>query len=311
MSSDTLVQELLASAGINPRHVLADDVARLEVHGNQVVGSHLVPGLRVDVDERDDGIAAQIRVEEGVRIPKPVHICFGLLPEKGLQHIVLDIRIEEKASASVLAHCTFPNAVDVTHKMDAEITVEPGATYNYFERHVHGQDGGVLVVPKAHVVLHEGARYKTEFELIKGRVGQIDIDYATECEANSVLEMVARIGGRGNDRIIIRETGHLKGEYARAVLQSSIALREEASAEVYNTLTASANGATGHVDCKEIVQGHGLAKAVPVVEVNHPGAHVTHEAAIGSVDSRQLETLLSRGLSEDDAVDLIIEGLLT
>ncbi len=142
-------------------------------------------------------------------------------------------------------------------------------------------------------------------------MGGIDLDYVTDCAAHSVLEMLARVGGRGDDRITIRETCHLNGEYARAVLQSNIALRENASAEVFNTITASANGARGHVDCKEIVQGNGLAKAVPIVEVNHPGAHVTHEAAIGSVDSKQLETLLSRGLSEDDAVDLIIEGLLS
>jgi Fe-S cluster assembly scaffold protein SufB len=47
------------------------------------------------------------------------------------------------------------------------------------------------------------------------------------------------------------------------------------------------------------------------VEVLHPKAHVTHEAAIGSVDNKQLETLMSRGLSEDDAVDVIINGLLS
>ena len=54
-----------------------------------------------------------------------------------------------------------------------------------------------------------------------------------------------------------------------------------------------------------------VAKAVPIVEVNDPTAHVTHEAAIGSVDSKQLQTLLSRGLTEDQAVDLIIEGMLS
>ena len=48
---------------------------------------------------------------------------------------------------------------------------------------------------------------------------------------------------------------------------------------------------------------------MPVVEVNHPLAHITHEAAIGSVDSKQLQTLMSRGLDEDEATDLIIEGL--
>ena len=76
-------------------------------------------------------------------------------------------------------------------------------------------------------------------------------------------------------------------------------------------MSASAARARGHVDCKEIVVGQAFAKAVPIVEVSHPTAHVTHEAAIGSVDSKQLQTLLARGMSEDDATDLIIEGLLS
>jgi len=59
------------------------------------------------------------------------------------------------------------------------------------------------------------------------------------------------------------------------------------------------------------VQDNGVATAVPVVEVRHPKAHITHEAAIGSVDSKQLETLMSRGLNEDDAVEIIINGLLS
>ena len=78
-----------------------------------------------------------------------------------------------------------------------------------------------------------------------------------------------------------------------------------------NTLNASAADARGHVDSKEIVQDQATASAVPVVNVSHPRAHVTHEAAIGSVDSKQLETLMARGLSEDEAVDLIIEGMLS
>ncbi|MDQ1256903.1 MAG: hypothetical protein QG656_1503, partial [Candidatus Hydrogenedentes bacterium] len=243
MTNDDVVQRLLEAAEIPAAHVLSDDVARLQVHENKVVGAHLVPGLEVDVDEKPDGIAARITVKEGVHIAKPVHICFGLLPENGMQHIVLDIRVEAGADASVQAHCTFPNAVNVTHKMDAEITVAAGARYSYFERHVHGQGGGVLVVPKAHVTLGDRARYKTEFELIKGRVGSIDIDYVTDCGPHSVLEMVARIWGRGDDRIAIHETGNLNGEHSRAVLQSYIALRDHAQAEVYNTITASAQGA--------------------------------------------------------------------
>jgi len=312
MSKSTeTVQQLLQSIGVDDPHQLGENTARLQVHGNTVVGSHLVPGLDVDVDELDEGIAARIVVQEGAVIEKPVHVCFGLLPEEGLQYINLHVDIQADSQVSILAHCTFPNAKKVEHRMDAAINVAPGARYSYFERHVHGPYGGVLVVPKAKVLVKEGARFKTEFELIKGRAGEIAFDYEAECQAGSVLEMLARIKGVEDDRINIRETAHLTGENARAALTSHIALRNRACAEVYNELTATAAGARGHVDCKEIVQDQAQARVVPVVDVRHPKAHVTHEAAIGSVDSKQLETLLSRGLDEDAAVDVIIEGLLT
>lgn len=310
MSDAAVAQELLASLGEFGGHISGDDVAHLEVHGNEVVGAHLVPGLEVDVDSLDDGISAHIHLDRGARLAKPVHLCFGMLPETGLQRIVMDVEVEEGAAASVLAHCTFPNAVDITHRMDAEVRIAPGATYEYFERHLHGREGGVLVVPRTRVQLGEGARFKTEFELIKGQAGVIEFDYEVDSAADSLLDMVARIWGRGKDRIFIHETGRLNGENARAVLQTHIAVQDQALAEVYNTLTASAAGARGHVDCKEIVQGGAVAKAVPIVEVHHPRAHITHEAAIGSVDSKQLQTLMARGLGEERATDLIIDGLL-
>jgi len=302
-------RELLASLGAFGAHV-GDDVAHLEVHGNEVVGAHLLPGLEADVEQRDDGVEMWLRLRRGARIANPVHLCFGMLPKEGSQHIVMHVEAEEDSFASVQAHCTFPNAVAITHTMDADVTVGPGATYEYFERHLHGAEGGVIVVPKTRVKVGEGGRFKTEFELIKGQAGEIDFDYEVDCEANAVLDMITRIIGRGRDRIRIRETGHLNGAESRAVLQSHLALRDDAVADVYNRLTASAPGARGHVDCKEIVQGRAVATATPIVEVSHPLAHVTHEAAIGSVDSRQLQTLMSRGLDEEAATDLIIEGLL-
>lgn len=311
MSKKAIADQILATLPVFDPHQLSSDVARLIVHANEVVGLHGVPGLEVDARELPDGIDARIRIRRGVRIEKPVHLCFGLLAASGLQKIVLDLEAEEGSRASVQAHCTFPNAADVTHRMDAEIRIGPGAEYAYFERHVHGPGGGVLVLPKARVSVGEGARFKTEFELLEGRVGKIAIQYEATCEARSTTEMVARIIGRGDDEIRIDERAALVGANSTAVLQTYIALRERSTAEVRNTLSASAAGARGHVDCKEIVQEEARANAVPVVQVSHPAAHVTHEAAIGSVDSKQLQTLLARGLTEDSAVDLIIQGLLS
>ncbi len=308
MQSTELIDALYASTG----ETCSTDpnVAHIEIHGNQVLGAHLVPGLEVEAEELDEGINAQIRVRRGTVIETPVRICFGLIPAKGVQRINMDIAMEEDARAAVMASCSFPNAVDILHTMDAVVRVAPGAEYAYHERHVHGVEGGVRVVPKTKVILEEGARFHTDFELIRGMVGQVDIDYEAVCHARSVLEMSARISGRKRDQIKIHEKAELVGEAARAVLQTNIAVRDQATAEILNTLIATAPHARGHVDCKEIVQDRATAKAVPIVEVRDPRAHVTHEAAIGSVDGKQLETLMARGLDEDGATELIIEGLL-
>ncbi|MFO7899486.1 MAG: SufD family Fe-S cluster assembly protein [Planctomycetota bacterium] len=307
-----LIEQLYESIGKSPHDVRGDErVARIEVHKNEVLGVHLVPGLEVDADETATGLDASITVTRGSVIEKPVQVCFGMMPETGLQEIVLDIRTEEDARAAIVAHCTFPFARDVTHTMEARIRVGPGSEYAYFERHVHGPEGGVLVIPKTTVTVEAGGRFSTEFELIKGRVGTIDLDLEATCKAGSVMDVTARIAGRGDDRIKLNEVGHLVGEGARGALTSHIAVRDTARAEILNTLTASAPFARGHVDCKEIVQDEAVARAVPTVEVNHPQAHVTHEAAIGSVDAKQLETLMSRGLDEDAASALIIQGLLS
>ncbi len=309
--SEAIIQEILDSIRMHRSVLHSPDVAHLVIDHNKVISSHTLPGLEVNVKELVDGIEAEIHLAEGATIEKPVHMCFGMLPKSGMQRINLRIRLEKRSKIAITAHCTFPNAVDVQHLMDARIDIGEGADYSYFERHVHGPEGGVQVVPKAVVDVGKGARFRTEFELLRGRVGTIDIDYETTCHENSVMEMTARINGTEADVIKIREVGHLVGEGARGALTSKIAVRDRARAEVYNRLTASAPYARGHVDCKEIVQDEAVAHAIPIVEVNHPKAHVTHEAAIGSVDTKQLETLMARGLDEDAASELIIQGLLS
>ncbi len=308
MSKQAAIDTLLSTINMH-RHDFGDNTAHVEIHGNHVLNTTLVDGLKVEAQETERGVDVDILVEAGTVIEEPVYFCFGML-ENGLQHIRMNVRFGKHAKAHFISHCSFSNADEVEHIMDANIHLEEGAEYTYFERHVHSMDKGIKVIPKAKVTLDAHSRFSTEFELIKGRVGLIDIDYEAECGPYSVLELLSRISGRQDDVIRIREAGNLSGEYSRGVLTSNIAVRDHATAEIYNELTATAEGAAGHVDCNEIVQDQAHAKAIPIVDVRHPKAHVTHEAAIGSVDSKQLQTLMSRGLSEDEAVEMIIQGLL-
>jgi hypothetical protein len=310
MSSKELAKDITGSAGIESDIFKQKDIAHLLIHHDQVVGKHAVEGLEINTKHIENGIKIHLRLKQGTKVKNPVQMCFGMMPEKGTQRIELDAVIEKDAHIEVLAHCTFPNAENVKHLMDATLTLEENASYKYYERHIHSDKGGVQVIPKAKINLGKHARYVSDFELLKGRVGLIDIDYETNCDAYSKLEMNARVNASHDDIVKIKEIGHLNGAQSHGVLLSRVAVRDQAQAEIYSELTASAPYARGHVDCKEIVKDHGVVSAIPIVKVNHPKAHITHEASLGSVDSKQLQTLMARGLTEDDATDLIIQGLL-
>ena len=283
------------------------EIAHLVINENKVLSQNIIDGMQVDVKEKEKGVNISMLVYE--TIEKPVHLCFGIMREKKLQEINMNIEIKDGVKVGFISHCILPRK-NTRHVMNSLIHIGERAEYSYTEKHIHGLEGGIEVYPKTSVKMERKAKFKTDFELIKGRIGLLDIDYEIEVGEEAIMEMVTKASGYKDDIIKIKEIGYLYGRRARGVLKSRIAARDNAKAEVYNKMVAMGAYARGHVDCKEIIKDNGTAIAIPVVEVRHPKAHVTHEAAIGSVDEKQLETLMARGLSEEEAAELIIEGLL-
>jgi Fe-S cluster assembly scaffold protein SufB len=287
-----------------------NEIAHLVASGHTILSMNSVEGLEIDARETTTGISARVTVREGVKIKNPVHLCFGVLHKKGTQKIRMDVRLEKNASAHFMAHCIFPKAEKVRHIMDAEVQIGKNAEMRYAETHYHGPDGGIEVIPKSVVKIGNGGRYFTDFTLTTGRVGKLGIDYTVEAGENAVTELTARVFGHANDNIDIKEKVVLAGKNSRGIIKTRVAIEDDATAEVTGITEGNAEGARGHVDCMEIVKDRAVAKAVPIVNVTHPLAKVTHEAAIGSVDKRQMETLMAHGLTPEEAVDVIVKGIL-
>lgn len=298
-------------AGGDRSALLNKDVAKLVVHENRVLSADGVPGVRLRYEPKENGIMAELLVEEGIKVKHPVHLCFGILPEEGLQEIELQVEVGSGAEVRVIAHCIFPNAVHIIHKMDAVITIGDNASFNYGETHYHGDFGGIEVIPKAKITLGEKALYENTFSLVEGCVGKLDFDYEVFSGARSVTELIAKVYGKKDDIIKIAERVNLDADGARSLIKTRVVLTDRATAEVIGETYGNAPYARGHVDCIELVNGQqAVAKAIPIVVVTNEKAKVTHEAAIGSIDRRQIETLMARGLDENEAVDVIVRGIL-
>jgi uncharacterized protein len=150
----------------------------------------------------------------------------------------------------------------------------------------------------------------SDFSLTSGRVGKLRIDYSVDVEARAIAELTAKVFGHAEDEIRISEAVVLSGEQARSLIRTRVALEGHAKAQITGRTDGNAEGARDHVDCMEIVRDQAVAEAIPIVRVTRPLAKVTHEAAIGSIDQTQLETLMAHGLTPEQAVEMVVAGML-
>lgn len=286
------------------------ELASLVISGNKVLNANGTEGIVLETQETEHGVDVKMTIQKGYKIPNPVHLCFGLIPEEGLQQINMNFVAEEDSAVELVAHCTFPNAVKIIHRMDAQMHVGKNASLKYIETHFHGPHGGIQVIPKAHIQIEEGGSYSTNFSLVSGRVGYLEFDYSVDAEKDSICELVTKVYGKKDDKIKILEKVALNGENARSVIKSRLAITDNAESVFRGVTEGHAPRSRGHVDCLEVIQGNAKAEAIPIVRVDNPLAKVTHEAAIGCVDKKEVETLMARGLEEDEAIDVIVKGML-
>lgn len=297
-------------AGGDPEALKLPEVATLVVSGNQVLASHSIPGVHLEAEPLEQGVHARIIIDPGTNVQHPIHLCFGVIPAEGVQQIEAEYEIGAGAQVKFLAHCSFPNAVQVEHRMNADIHVGRNASLTYTEEHYHGQTGGIDVRPVSKVVVEEGGQFTSNFVLTRGRIGSLNMDYEVDAGKDAVAELVTKAYGSGDDHVKVLEYIRLNGENARGLAKSRIAVKDHATSEVNTTTEGNAPGARGHMDCTEIVRDQAVAANNPLVKVTHSQAQVTHEAAIGTVNRKEMETLMARGLDEAETVDLIIRAMI-
>ncbi|MCD6106695.1 MAG: SufD family Fe-S cluster assembly protein [Caldisericaceae bacterium] len=286
------------------------NIPSIVIGGNKVLGKNQIKGLIIHSVPTSNGVDVKITVKSGTKVLYPMALCFGVIPKEGTQIINMETTIENNAGMNAISHCVFPNAEHIVHKMNYKINIGQNSFFRYKEIHFHGSKGGVEVIPYTKGTVGENSLFISTFTLKEGRVGKLDIKYDIDIMKKGKLELYSKVWAKEDDKVQIEEKGNLQGDEARALIKSRVVLEDEAKSKVLSVLNAYAPYSRGHVDCTEIVQDNAVAEAIPIVGVFNHLAKVTHEAAIGSIDSKELETLEARGLSKEEAVKIIVEGLL-
>lgn len=286
-------------------------IASIIISGDKVVGLNNVPGVELVPETIENGVHAKMIVKKGTKLSFPVHVCTGYLQRDGYQRVIFDIVIEDDAEAHFVAHCVFPWTKNFTHDALMNVVVGKNAKMSYSDEHYHADTGTVNLITVSRVTVESNGLYVNRFTLTKTRVGKMRLDFSVELRERAVADVSARVKASGDDVVDVHEKIDLVGAESRGMVSTTIVALDKAKARVVNEAYGRGDNAKAHIKCEEITKGSDVeVSTVPILKVFNEKSELTHEASIGRVNTKQLETLMSKGLDEDEAVELIIKGLL-
>lgn len=123
--------------------------------------------------------------------------------------------------------------------------------------------------------------------------------------ANFETVVLAKKGSVG-----LNDTTYLNGEESRAISRIRMVGDRESKIVAKSAMIANDAG-TGHLDCMGLLlDKNSSIQAIPELINRNKNASLTHEASVGKISEEILNYLRTRGLSKDEAIDLVVAGFL-
>lgn len=249
-----------------------------------------------------------IRSLPGRKIAEPVQACL-YISEEGLSQNVHNLVIAEEGSEMhIITGCsTSPHLIRGLHVGISEFYVKKGATLHFTMVHQWGEK--IEVRPRSVIHVEEGGVVVSNF-ISLGPVGSLQMYPVTYLDGenavarfNSILVAVPGSELDVGSKVVLRKAGARAEIISRAVTTGgTVIARGEMHGEV--------EGVKGHLECKGLILKDGVMRAIPELTGYVPGIEMSHEAAVGKIDQREIEYLMARGLDEETAVSTIVRGFL-
>ncbi|MFO7930757.1 MAG: SufB/SufD family protein [Thermodesulfobacteriota bacterium] len=249
-----------------------------------------------------------IRSFPGAVVKEPVQSCL-YISEEGLSQNVHNIVIaEENSEMHIITGCaTAPNLRAGMHVGISEFYVKKNATLHFTMIHRWGEK--IEVRPRSFVHVEEGGTIVSNYISLSpvGSLQTYPVAYLDGKDSvarfNSILVSPPGCELDVGSKVVLSHPGARAEIISRAITTGgTIIARGE--------MDAQSEGVKGHLECKGLILKEGIMHAIPELIGRVPGVDMSHEAAVGKIDQREIEYLMARGLDEESAVSTIVRGFL-
>ncbi len=252
-----------------------------------------------------------IYVPKGVNVELPLQAYFRMNEQQGGQFEHTLIVVDEGAELHYIEGCSSPKySKNSLHAGCVELHVLPGATMTYTS--IENWSKNVYNLNTKRAIVHKNASVRW----LNGNMGSC----RTMLYPCSVLlgeyarseSIGIAFAGEGQNQDTGSKAIHVASHTSSIIKSKSIS--KDGGISSYRGLvrvTENAKHCKSNVQCDALLMdGQSISNTYPSMNINNATVRMEHEATVSKIGEEQLFYLMSRGLSEEQAVKMIVSGFI-
>ena len=250
-----------------------------------------------------------IRARAGIKAEYPVQACLYISGESIAQNVHNMIIAEEGSELHIITGCTTaPHLKKGLHVGVSEFYIKKGATVTFTMLHTWGEE--IVVRPRTSVWVEEGATFMSNYVCMKTAKSVQMYPSVRLMGRNAVARINTLLVAQKGSDLDIGGRVSLEAPGAKAEIISR-AITRGGNIIARGLLIGQVADVKAHLECNGLILSEeGRIRAIPELDGWVAGVEMSHEAAVGKISQDEIEYLMSRGLSEDEATALIVRGFL-
>ncbi len=252
-----------------------------------------------------------IYVPKGVKVDLPLQAYFRMNIPKGGQFEHTLIIVDEGAELHYIEGCSSPRySAAALHAGCVELFVHKNARLRYSSVENWSKNTYNLNTKRA-IVDEDGI-----MEWVGGNAGsKVSMLYPCTIlkgKRSRAEHLGIAYAGKGQNQDVGAKVYHIAPDTTSVIKSKSIS--KDGGISTYRGIVKINPGATGaksHIQCDAmILDDNSISNTVPTIDIQASKTDVGHEATVGKIDQEKLFYLQSRGLTEAEALKLVVSGFV-
>ena len=217
------------------------------------------------------------------------------------------IVIEKNVKAEIESICnTIKKNLKGKHRGYSKVILRENSKLKI--KHLHSWGKKDIVASNIEFFLEKGAKLSHTYKCLEV-AGELRTENNTYLQAKASANMVFTVFAK-NSKVEMRNSTFLNAKDAKGVSRIRMVGGEKSHIFAQSRMIAQEAG-IGYIDCMGLLLADSASiQAVPELINKNKDASLTHEASVGKISEEILSYLRTRGLSKDEAIDLIVAGFL-